>query len=94
MHDEIHICNVMRLMGELLGDKIKFLTRDETAMLVMAACCHDIGMSYTVSEKEALLNNRDAIRRYLDRNPSEYMKVYAGGGEEPELTNEDRKSVV
>ena len=88
MHDEIHICNVMRLMGELLGDKIKFLTRDETAMLVMAACCHDIGMSYTVSEKEALLNNRDAIRRYLDRNPSEYMKAYADGGEEPELTNE------
>lgn len=88
MHDEIHICNVMRLMGELLGDKIKSLTRDEMAMLVMAACCHDIGMSYTVSEKEALLNNRDAIRRYLDRNPSEYMKAYAGGGEEPELTNE------
>lgn len=51
LHDEVHICNVMRLMAELLGDKISSLTRDEAALLVMAACCHDIGMSYTKGEK-------------------------------------------
>ena len=62
LHDEVHICNVMRLMAELLGDKIRLLTRDEAALLVMAACCHDIGMSYTESEKKELLNNKDAIR--------------------------------
>lgn len=88
LHDEVHICNVMRLMAELLGDEIRLLTRDEAALLVMAACCHDIGMSYTESEKKELLNNKDAIRLYLDKNPSEYMKAYAGGGEEPELTDE------
>ena len=51
LHDEVHICNVMRLMAELLGDGLSFLTRDEAALLAMAACCHDIGMSYTKGEK-------------------------------------------
>ena len=51
LHDEVHICNVMRLMAELLGDRLRSLTRDEAALLAMAACCHDIGMSYTEGEK-------------------------------------------
>ncbi len=88
LHDEVHICNVMRLMAELLGDKISSLTRDEAALLVMAACCHDIGMSYAESEKKVLLNNKDTVRRYLDKNPSEYMKAYAAGREEPDLSDE------
>lgn len=88
LHDEVHICNVMRLMAELLGDRLSSLTRDEAALLVMAACCHDIGMSYTEGEKKELLNNKDAVRRYLDKNPSEYMKAYASGGEEPDLSDE------
>ena len=88
LHDEVHICNVMRLMAELLGNGLSSLTRDEAALLVMAACCHDIGMSYTEGEKKELLNNKDAVRRYLDKNPSEYMKAYAGGGEVPDLSDE------
>lgn len=88
LHDEVHICNVMRLMAELLGDGLSFLTRDEAALLVMAACCHDIGMSYTEGEKKELLNNKDPVRRYLDKNPSEYMKAYAAGREEPDLSDE------
>lgn len=88
LHDEVHICNVMRLMAELLDDRINSLTCDEAALLVMAACCHDIGMSYTEGEKKELFNNKDTVRRYLDRNPSEYMKSYADGGEEPYLSDE------
>lgn len=65
LHDEVHICNVMCLMAKLLNDRISSLTRDEAALLVMAACCHDIGMSYTEGEKKELLNNKDAVRRYL-----------------------------
>src|SRR5699024_10455792 len=55
LHDEVHICNVMRLMAKLLDDRISSLTRDEAALLMMAACCHDIGMSYTEGEKKELL---------------------------------------
>lgn len=29
LHNETHICNVMRLMADLLGDKLDKLTRDE-----------------------------------------------------------------
>ena len=33
LHDEVHICNVLNLMAELLGDEIERLNRDEAAML-------------------------------------------------------------
>ncbi|MDE6851692.1 MAG: hypothetical protein K2J67_04280 [Lachnospiraceae bacterium] len=29
LHDETHICNVLHLMADLLGDRIDDLTRDE-----------------------------------------------------------------
>ena len=37
MHNEVHICNVMRLMIALLGDDVKKLSRDEAAMLILVA---------------------------------------------------------
>lgn len=52
LHDETHICNVLRIMDQLLGERAGQLTRDEVAMLILAACCHDVGMSYSKLEKE------------------------------------------
>lgn len=88
LHDETHICNVIRLMENLLGDKIEQLSRDEVAILIMSACCHDIGMSYKEEEKEEILEDADRINQYLDKNHGEYIKAYADGREEPVLTNE------
>ena len=51
LHNETHICNVMQRMADLLGDDLHKLTRDEAAILLMSACCHDIGMSYSEDEK-------------------------------------------
>ena len=88
LHDETHICNVLRIINQLLGDRAGELTRDEAAMLILAACCHDVGMSYSQSEKENLLQDRDRLNEYLERNHSEYVKAYAKNSDEPELTDE------
>lgn len=88
LHDETHICNVLRLMADLLGDQVNNLTRDETAMLIMAACCHDIGMSYSDTEKKMLLEDYDKINKYLEQNRREYVKAYAGRTEKPVMTDD------
>lgn len=88
LHDEVHICNVLRIMAELLGDQIGRLTRDEAAMLILAACCHDVGMSCSDQEKTELLENTDRLARYLENHHSEYVKAYAENPNEPRLTDE------
>ena len=87
LHDETHICNVMRLMANLLGDDLNKLTRDETAMLIMSACCHDIGMSYSEAEKKELFNETDRLNQYLENNPSEYVKAFSTVNTDPVMTD-------
>lgn len=88
LHNETHICNVMRLMADLLGDDVDKLTRDEAAMLMMSACCHDIGMSYSGDEKEELFSDNDRLNQYLENNHHEYVKAYSAGNTVPEMTDE------
>lgn len=88
LHDETHICNVLRLMDQLLGDKSDRLSRDETAMLVLCACCHDIGMSYSEDDKEELFEDTDRLNRYLDTHHGEYVKAYQTGNATPQMTED------
>ena len=88
LHNETHICNVMQLMADLLGDDTKKLTRDETAMLIMSACCHDIGMSYSEEEKEELFSDVDRLNKYLESNHSEYVKAFSSGNSVPIMTED------
>lgn len=86
LHDETHIINVVRLMSNLLGNHIHKLTRDEVAMLVLSACCHDIGMSYSEEERKNVLSDNNRILRYLEKSQSEYVKAFSSGNEIPNLT--------
>lgn len=88
LHNETHISNVMRLMADLLGDDLDKLTRDEAAMLIMSACCHDIGMSYSDEEKEELFNDVDRLNQYLENNHSEYVKAFSSGNTVPVMTDD------
>ena len=45
LHDTTHIDGVCRWMVRLLGDRKNDLTAEEAAVLLMTACCHDVGMS-------------------------------------------------
>lgn len=94
LHDEAHICNVLRIMGQLLGNRADNLTRDEVAMLILAACCHDLGMSYTNQEKQDLLEDLDRLNHYLERNSGEYVKAYSENSDVPKLTDEMQRNYL
>lgn len=88
LHDETHIINVLRIMGNLLGSGIDTLSRDEAAILVLAACCHDIGMSYSDEDRNEVLADSDRLNKYLDHHPKEYTRVYAKGLDQPEVSED------
>lgn len=54
LHDIVHICNVCDWMYRLLEGRAKELTAADAALLVMAAACHDIGMSVSEKQKEEM----------------------------------------
>lgn len=88
LHNETHICNVMQLMANLLGDDLEKLTRDEAAMLILSACCHDIGMSYSNEEKQDLFSDPDRLEQYLENNHHEYVKAFSSGNNVPAMTDD------
>lgn len=94
LHDEVHIVNVMRLMWNLLDSHIENLTRDEVAMLIVSAYCHDIGMSYSEDEKEAVLKDYNRLSRYLEKNKSEYVEAFSDGTGIPKLTENMKQNYL
>ena len=55
LHDETHSVNVCQWMWVLLGEEgRKKLTPHEAALLLMAACCHDIGMAVSPEQEEQM----------------------------------------
>ena len=94
LHDETHICNVLRIMDQLLGDCADNLTKDEVAMLILAACCHDVGMSYSDQEKQELFQDRDRLDQYLEQHHGEYVKAYSENPDVPKLTDEIQRNYL
>lgn len=75
LHDEKHICNVINWMELILDDSgIAKLSYGECAMLILAACYHDIGMCYTKEQREKELQSHRFIE-YLENNPRAYLSV-------------------
>lgn len=54
LHDIVHICNVCNWVYRLLEGRAEELTAVDAALLVMAAACHDIGMSVSEEQKEEM----------------------------------------
>lgn len=57
LHDETHSAKVCRWMWVLLGEQREQVTVHEASLLLMAACCHDIGMAVS-PEQEAQMRLR------------------------------------
>ena len=79
LHDETHSANVCRWMWILLGDRAGELSVNEAALLLMAACCHDIGMAVS-PDQEAQMR----LRTY--RGWDEYFRKNLGDAEEFDRT--------
>ncbi len=71
-HDFVHIKCVLDWMARLLDNKLSVLTKEETAMLIMAACCHDVGMSISKANKKELMNELET--EHLGRDLKEYFR--------------------
>lgn len=67
LHNETHIVNVCNWIVTLVGKEKNKLTTQDAALLVMAACCHDIGMSISVDYEKALSTNPESLewKRYF-----------------------------
>ncbi len=68
LHDITHIRNVCNWMTELLGERANELTAQDAAMLLMSACCHDIGMSVSAEQEKKLeeeYNSKAEQREYV-----------------------------
>ena len=68
LHDITHIKNVCNWMTELLGKRANELTAQDAAMLLMSACCHDIGMSVSAEQEKKLeekLDSKAEQREYV-----------------------------
>lgn len=70
-HDPTHIKCVLDWMAKLLTN-INILTKEETALLIMSACCHDVGMSISDSNMKELMNDLETGR--LGQDLKEYFK--------------------
>lgn len=81
LHDETHIVNVCNWMTRLLGEQRNRLSSHEAALLVMAACCHDIGMSVSVDQEEALSANPESLewKRYFENHYSDDEEFHKTG---------------
>lgn len=94
LHDETHIIGVIRLMEALLGNHIDKLSRDELAMLILAACCHDIGMSYNEAEKDLIFSDSKRLLKYLESNHGEYVLAFSSGKDTPQLTESIKRNYL
>ena len=75
LHNETHIHNVCDWMVKLLGTSgKKSLTANEAAMLLMSACCHDLGMAVSKKQRENLI--QDMTKKYLPTSWAEYFNNY------------------
>ncbi|MGN9906657.1 HD domain-containing protein [Phytohabitans sp. LJ34] len=82
LHDELHSANVLRIMGDLLGERVTDLSGLEAAMLILAAYYHDIGMVYT-PEELGQTKEQPEFEAYLAGRPEEYLAVRHNDGEPP-----------
>lgn len=80
LHDEHHSARVCEWMYALLGEHAEELTALEAALLVMAACCHDIGMSVSVDQEKKMQNPAyHGWKEHFRQNPMDKMEYEAAG---------------
>lgn len=80
LHDVTHIENVCKWMWQLLGDKQRGLSVREAALLVMSACCHDMGMAVSDEQKEdmrsqAIAGDDPGWANFFKRHHSYYLEM-------------------
>jgi hypothetical protein len=69
LHNRQHIYNVIKIMGQLMGDRIGDLRGLEAIILVLSAAYHDYGMIYSENERERISTYESFNLEFLVQNP-------------------------
>ena len=78
LHNRIHAINVVRRMGDLLGDAAQELTPLEAALLLLSAFFHDIGM-YTGRIDLTQVAREEWFDTFLNEHPDAYIRFHENG---------------
>ena len=73
LHNHIHAENIVRLMGELLGEKKSDLSSLELFILISSAYLHDIGMAFTDAEKDNI-HTENMFNNFLEYYPEALLQ--------------------
>ncbi len=65
LHNREHIHNVIRIMGEILGDRISSVTGLEAMVLILSAAYHDYGMVYSDEERKHIATYENFNKEFL-----------------------------
>ncbi|WP_343746425.1 hypothetical protein [Chitinophaga sp.] len=67
LHNIQHQVNILRIMGEILGDDLQHLSSLEAALLILATFYHDIGMVFTEEELKKI-KEEDSFKEFIENN--------------------------
>ncbi|MBL7767506.1 MAG: hypothetical protein JNK20_00960 [Flavipsychrobacter sp.] len=79
LHNKLHVYNIVKLMGDLLGPEINKLHSLEAIVLILSAIYHDFGMVYNTEEREKILHERKFSEVFLQELPSARVQFEANG---------------
>jgi hypothetical protein len=67
LHNRQHQKNILKIIGELLGDKIEDLTALECVFIILSAFFHDIGMVFNEKQLKNI-QNEESFEKFIDAN--------------------------
>lgn len=70
LHNREHIYNVIRIMGDLLAERVDQLSGLESMILILSAIYHDYGMVYSEEEREKISGYEDFNLEFLPSLPA------------------------
>jgi len=73
LHNGQHQLNILNLYAKLLGKRLSKLTGLETAILILSAFYHDIGMAYTKEERKNFEQD-ELFQQFLIAKPAARLK--------------------
>lgn len=86
LHNEQHVLNVIDLMGKILGERIKELDPLESAILIMSAYYHDIGMVFTEDEHDSIQKEIE-FNNFIKKYPKAHLRIFEFQNEDTENEN-------
>jgi hypothetical protein len=93
LHNELHVLNVIDLMGKILGERIDNLDPLEFAILILGAYYHDIGMVFTNNERESIQNEIE-FGHFIRKYPKAHLRILEFQDENPTNKNQIPEDVA